>query len=60
MLQPKLVRRYKERRYFGETNIKSLFDIPSNEYLSDVYYDKTLNELVVMTILDREEKLGDK
>ena len=57
-ITPKERRRYIERRY-APIVIRKLFDIPDNELVLDLKWDRTNNVIIVETLLDYNKKQGD-
>lgn len=51
-------RRYIERRY-KTTIIRKLFDIPKDEMISDLLWDKNNNVIVVKTLCEHNKDEGD-
>jgi len=57
-ITPNEKRRYQQRE-FSFSQLRGMFNIDDNEMIIDVYYDKTINYLVVKTILDYDKTKGD-
>ena len=55
---PKEKRRYVERRY-APIVLRKLFNIPDNEMVLDLVWNKTDNVIIVKTLLDYDKKCGD-
>ncbi len=57
---PEHKRRYVLREYgMVGLMVKKLFQIPNNEMILDIVWNKTTNKLEIKTVLDFEEKSGD-
>ena len=55
---PKEKRRYVERRY-APIVLRKLFNIPDNEMVLDIKWDKNSNVIIVETLLDYDKTQGD-
>ena len=55
---PEEQRRYKKRNY-NLVQIRTLFEVPNNEMVFDLCYDKNNNRFVLRTLLDLDVKEGD-
>ena len=59
-IEPRSKRRYITRSYSMVANlIRTLFDIPSNEMVLDVKWNKERNELEIETLMYWNESEGD-
>ena len=57
-MKPKEQRRY-IRRDYDLNQIRELFEIPEDEMIFDLCWDKERNSFVLRTLLDCNEKEGD-
>ena len=61
MEEPDKKRRLIRREYrMAEVRMRKMFDIEDNELILDFEYDKQNSSLILTTLLDCEEKKGDK
>ena len=57
-MKPSKQRRYIEREY-TPTDARELFNIPNNEFMINLKWDKERNRIVLETITDFNRKKGD-
>ena len=59
--EPSEIRRLTRKKYdFAESRLRRVFDIADNEYILDFEYDKSNSTLVLTTLIDCDEKQGDR
>ena len=58
MAKPDYQRRFIKRHY-GVIDIRKIFNVPPDEMIVDVFYDKRENRYVLHTLKDYDEQEGD-
>lgn len=60
-IEPSDKRRYIKREYDNALIlIRKIFDIPNDEYIFDLIYDRGNSKIIIKTLKDFNEKEGDK
>lgn len=60
-IEPTVKRRYIKREYNQAlVLIRKIFEIPNDEYIFDLIYDRDNSKIIIKTLKDFDMKKGDK
>jgi len=60
-IEPTIKRRYIKREYNQALIlIRKIFNIPDDEFIFDLIYDRDNSKIIIKTLKDYDEKKGDK
>lgn len=60
-IEPTVKRRYIKREYNQAISlIRKIFDIPDDEFIFDLIYDRDNSKFIIKTLKDYDKEKGDK